>query len=268
VRAALLAVLLLACGHAGPKRSTLDPTAGKPIKIEVLLDEKLARDANMDALGDQLTVTPRRLAVIADRTRLYAVGWGGSAPLEGIDHLDAFDYTADGFLLGVRGETLLYLDAEGKLQELTSLPHKGMGLAQTDNAMLLFDRTRNDSHAAIYELEPGRRARKLVESPTPIDAVARAGTRLFFATDGVAFEASVTAGLVPVASLPGNVKIRSLAATADRLYISDGDSIYVVRGTESALVTNGLGGTLRMDRGALLVLDHKRRMLARITGLP
>jgi hypothetical protein len=64
------------------------------------------------------------------------------------------------------------------------------------------------------------------------------------------------------------VKIRSLAATADRLYVSDGDAIYVVRGTESALVTSGLGGTLRMDRDALLVLDHKRRMLARITGLP
>jgi hypothetical protein len=264
----VIALALAACGHRGTKRSTLDPTAGKKLEIQVLLDERLARSSNMEALGTQLTVTPKRLAVIGDRARMYVVGWGGTTPIQGMGRFDAFEYTNDGLLVLVHETTLLYMDSDGKLQTLTTLPHTGMGLARSDNALLLFDRTRSDSHAAIYELEPGRQARKLVESPTPIDAVARTGNRLFFATGGVAFEATAGERLVPVASLPGKTMIRSIAATADRLYVSDGDSIYVVRGTESALVTKGLGGTLRMDRDALLVLDHKRRMLARITGLP
>jgi hypothetical protein len=88
--------------------------------------------------------------VIADRASLHVVGWGGTTPIQGVGHLDAFDYTSDGLLLAVRDQTLLYLDADGKLQEVTSLPHKGMGITRGDGAMLLFDRTRNDSHAAIY----------------------------------------------------------------------------------------------------------------------
>lgn len=268
-----LALLLVvaACHSSGPPKSTLDPYAGHEIEVQVLLDERSARAARMDPLLDQVTITPRHLAVVSDRENLYLVGWGGTTPIEGLAKgLVAFDYTQDGLLLAVSDSALLYLDAAGALQPMFDLPSKGMGIARGGATMLLFDRTRSDGHAAIYELESGRHARKLLESPRPIDAVAKAGTRLYFATGGVAFEAVPGEKMRAVASLPGNVKILALAANTDgsRLYVSDGDAIYVVQGTQAALVTNALGGALRFDGNGLIVLDNKRRTLARIANLP
>jgi hypothetical protein len=268
VRAFVALVALAACGGAAKK--PLDPYSAPSVQIQILLDDRAARARGIDALADQLTVTPERLAVISDHKKLYRVGWGGAAALDGVDAVpDAFDYTADGVLLAVRASELAYLDGDGTFKTLFALPHDGMALASGSASMFVFDRKRADGHAAIYELDRGRQARKLLESPQPIDAVTQGGNRVFFASGGLAFEATPGSRLRAVAALPGGARIRSLAASSDgaKLYASDGDAIYEIEGQKAATITRGMGGTLRVQGGGLLVLDAKRRLLARIEGL-
>ena len=275
-------VVLAACagGHHAPPATPNTPSAprapaGPPlepytgrVQIQILLDERLAKASDMAALDGELTVTPKRLAVVSDRKRLYLVGWGGVAPVDAA--VDAFDYTADGLLLAVRGKELAFLDDKGQLQPMLALPSDGMGIAAGQSSVFVFERKPGGARYTIYEVAPGRQARRLLESPEPIDAVAQAGDHTFFASAGVAFDATPGQPLRALAGMPSGAKVRSLAASADgrRLYVSDGTAIYAIEGERAALVTSVVGGALRMQQGALLVLDPRRRLIARIVGLP
>ncbi|MGE5186392.1 MAG: hypothetical protein ACM31C_30260, partial [Acidobacteriota bacterium] len=256
---------------AAPAGPPLDPYASPAqVQIQVLLDDRLAKASAMGALDGELAVSPKRLIVVSDHQKLWLVGWGGVAPVDAIaTPVEAYAYTPDGLMLAVRGNELAYLDEAGELKPMFTLPSAGMGLATGATTVFLYDRTPGTAPYAIYELAPGRRAERLLESPEPIDAVAQAGTHTFFASAGVAFEATPGAPLRALAALPSGAKVRSLAATADgsRVYLSDGDSIFAVEGERVALVTRSVGGVLRMHGDALLVLDPKRRLVARLVGL-
>jgi hypothetical protein len=52
-----------------------------------------------------------------------------------------------------------------------------------------------------------------------------------------------------------------------KLYVSDGDSIYVLANGNAAVVAKSLGGALLTQGPTLLVLDPVRKLLVRITGL-
>lgn len=131
------------------------------------------------------------------------------------------------------------------------------------------DRTSADGHPAVYEIDATNRVRKLFDAPKPIDAIAQGGAHIFFAVDGIVFDAVPGQAMHMLASLPGVVRIRYLAASGDgsRVFISDGNKVYVLERGNTSLLTATIGGALRIQDGALLVLDHKRRMLARIAGV-
>lgn len=240
--------------------------SAEPLRVEVLLNAAIAKKAGLGALTGSLAVTPSRLVLLGERSRTFLLGWGGVRGVAGLDGLDAMAYTPDGFLMAIRGRELLVLDGKGGLQRLFFLPSAGMGLAAGGkDRMLLYERA--PGRSGLYELRPGGRIVKLLESPEPI---AGAAVR----TDGVIV---LAAGRSLFEAAPG--KPMRLLGTADapltsvelgsegRVYASDGAGVSALDGGKLSPVTNEAGGQLRWLAGGLLVLDPKRTLLARVSGL-
>lgn len=242
-------------------------TATPAIQAQVLLSGELARHAGIAQLAPALALAPGRFALVADSVHMYLVGWGGVRPLDG-DPLSAFAYTGDGMLMGVRGRQFMYLAADGHLKTVAGLPDDNMGIAAGPDRVLLFER-RASGNSTLYEFLPGRRMRRLLDSPLPIAAAASAGQAVYFAAGNAVFVARPGASLQVAAALPGTQMILSVAvpATGNRLYVSSATDTFVVADGKATLLLKGIGGALLADGNALLVLDTRTSTLVRLADI-
>lgn len=236
-----------------------------PLRIEVLLNEPLARKEGLEALTGSFAVTPSRLVLLGESSRTWLLGWGGARSVVGLDGLDAMAYTPDGFLMGIRGLELVILDGNGGLQTLLALPSTGMGLAAgPKDRMLLFERV--SGRSGLFELRPGGKIVKLIESPEPIGGVAQAGGRIVLAAGRSLFE--IAAGKPMRLLATAENALRSVVVRpGGRVYASDGESVFALQGDRLTLVTKEAGGELSWFAGGLLVYDPKLPLLARVSGL-
>ncbi|MCC2636323.1 MAG: hypothetical protein K0Q68_42 [Moraxellaceae bacterium] len=259
MRAVLALLLLLA--------TTLPAAAVDAPRIEILLNQTLATRAGMGTLGNGLALTPGRLVLLADAARAYAVGWGG---VQGVNtgRLEGYAYTADGLLLGIRGRQLMYLAADGVLKTLCGLPADGMGISAGEGRRMFLYERNPTGNSALYELLPQRRFRKLLESPRPIAAVIEAQGRVLFAAGNAVFEVAPDKSLRIIAALPGTTPIRALASDSagKTFYLSDGESVFKLRGGAASVLLKDAGGSLLRDGDALLVLDPRQSLLLRIVN--
>lgn len=244
--------------------------ASPPPRIEVLLNRVSADKAGMGLLRATLAVTPGKFVLLGDDKSLYAVGWGGVRPLGGISGLHSFAYTPDGLLLGVRDQELVYLDEGGSLQRLFRLPSEAMGIAAgSRDKMFLYENT-NGGSSALYELLHGKRVRKLLDSPEPINAVAETEDgRIIFAAGHALYSFAPNEPMHIIAAVPGRNGIVSFARVPvdGRIFLSNGESIFAVADGKPKLVSRDAGGILRWFDGGLLVLDAKQSLLIRIVGI-
>lgn len=247
--------------------AALPATAATAPRVEVLLTPTLATRAGMGPLGDALALTPGRLVLLADPARAYAVGWGGVQRVDN-GRLEAYAYTSDGVLLGVRGRQLMYLAADGVMKTLCGLPSDGMGISAGEGQRVFLFERNPTGHSALYELLPQRRFRKLLESPQPIAAAIESQGRLLFAAGNALFQLAPDKSLRLRAALPGPLPIRSLAASrnGNTLFLATGDSVFAVRDGASSVLLKDAGGSLLRDGDALLVLDPRRSLLMRIVN--
>lgn len=256
-----LSALLLLLALAVPAR------AADALRVEVLLTPALAARAGMGPPGNALALTPGRLVLLADPARAYAVGWGGVQHVDNA-RLEAYAYTSDGVLLGVRGRQLMYLAADGKLKTLCGLPAEGMGISTGESRRVLLFERNPAARSALYELLPQRRFRKLLESPQPIAAAIESQGRLLFAAGNALFQLAPDKTLHLLAALPGALPIRSLAASrnGNTFYLATDDNVFALRDGASSVVLKDAGGSLLSDGDALLVLDPRRSLLLRIVN--
>lgn len=249
-------VLLLAAASA----------SAAPLRVEILLNATMAKKSGLGALTGSFAVTPSRLVLLGERSRTYLLGWGGARGVAGLDGLDAMAYTPDGFLMAIRGRELLILDGKGGLKTILTLPSAGMGLAAgAKDRMLLFERL--SGRSGLYELRPGAKIVKLLESPEPIGGAAVRGDGAIVLTAGRSlFEAAPGKPMRLLASADAPLASVALGA-GGRVYASDGAGVSALDGGKLSPVTNEAGGQLRWLAGGLLVFDPKSSLLARVSGL-
>lgn len=256
-----LAVLLLLLSAALPAGAATAP------RVEVLLTPTLAARAGMGPLGSAMALTPGRLVLLADPARAYAVGWGGVQRVDN-GRLDAYAYTSDGVLLGVRGRQLMYLAADGVLKTLCGLPAEGMGISAGEGRRVFLFERNPTGRSALYELLPQRRFRKLLESPQAITAAIESRGRVLFTAGNAVFQLTPDKSLRLLAALPDPLPIRALAASrsGNTLYFATDDSVLSLRDGASSVLLKDTGGSLLRDGDALLVLDPRRSLLLRIVN--
>ncbi len=260
-----LKALLLMCFML-PVHAAEPPAPPVPRRVEVLLNARMAKLAKLGPLNAGLAVTPNRQILLSSREEAFTVAWGGIRPITGLSDLDGFAFTHDGIVLAIRKQDLVFLDVGGVLTKLFTLPSVGMGIAPgVGKRMFLFERN-VAGKSGLYELLPGRKIVKILESPAPISSVVEAtGGRVLFAVGGSIFEVAPGQKMRTVAT--GGKPIRSLAVTGKRIFASDGASVYALDGTQLTLVTKETGGDIQWFDGGLLIFDPKSPLLVRITGL-
>lgn len=252
---------------AAPTPAPAPAPAATPPRIEVLLNQKIATQAAMGQPLPVLALTPDRAVLLTDATRTFAVGWGGVKSLGGLG-LEAFAYTRDGLLMGVRGRQLMYLGADGKFKTLSGLPSTGMGISAGESARLFLFERNASGPSALYELLPQRRFRKLLESPQAITAVTESQGHVLFTAGNAVFALAPDKSVRALAVIPGKVPLRSLAASRSgkTLYLSDGKNVFALTNGAASVLLKETGGALLGDGDALLVLDPRSSLLLRIVN--
>ncbi|MEQ1918007.1 MAG: hypothetical protein ABL955_02325 [Elusimicrobiota bacterium] len=260
-----LKALLLMC-LVLPVHAAEPPAPPAPRRVEVLLNAQMAKLAKLGPLNAGFVVTPTRVVLLSSDTEMFTVGWGGIQPISGIVGMEMYAFAHDGNLLGIRKQELVYLDDAGALAKLFTLPSLGMGIVRgVSKQMFLFERVAGGK-SGLYELLPGRKIVKILESPGPIRAVTQAADgRILFAVGGAIFEVAPGNKMRTVAV--GGKPIRSLATNGSRIYASDGASVYSIEGDKLTLITKETSGDIQWFDGGLLIFDPKSPLLVRITGL-
>jgi hypothetical protein len=197
---------------------------------------------------------------------------GVSKPLvrPGVDHsISGLARDPSGGLALVGGEWL-GLRKDGVFDPLVELPAQGYEVACGDDGVIyLYHPQRKPG--AVFILKD-LRYDKLLQVEQPVRTVAVSGRRLFLGIGDTVY--SLAPGDAPsiLFTMPG-LRIDSLTydAVSGVLYASDGGSVIaIVKGVGIPLM-KGYGGVLRFYRRkgepVLHVLDPKRRLLVRVTGL-
>jgi len=243
---------------------------GRPsLKVIRILTPAIAAKYNLGLLGPSLAVTPNGVAVVGDGDRLWVVGADGAIEVEGVHNAASFAISADGLLVVVSDANLEYLDPSTKILKLVyTLPSARMRIvAEGKDRFLLFGPDGAKGYA-LYELLPGRRTVKVIDSPHPITGVARSGDQLLLITGGALFSIDGSSMQV-VAGEPGGA-LRSIAVDEDsgRVFLSDGSRIFEFKGAKLLPLFSDLGGELRWAGGGLLVFNPKQCYLSQIANLP
>jgi len=261
--ARLLAPCLLFCAVAHGQNSS------SSMKVVRILTPTIAAKYNLGLLCPSLAVTPNGVAVVGDGDHLWAVGAGGAINVEGIHDAGSFAISPGGLLVVVSGTNLEYLDPSAKILKLVyTLPSTGMRIvAEGKDRFLLFGPD-GAKGFALYELLPGRRAVKIIDSPYPITGVARNGEQLLVITGGALFSVSGNSMLL-VAGEPGGA-LRSVAIDEDsqRVFLSDGSHTFEFKQAKLIPLFSDLGGELRWAGDGLLLFNPRQRYLVQFTNLP
>lgn len=249
-----------------PVHAAAPPAPPIPRRVEVMLNAQMAKLAKLGPLNAGFAVTPTRKVMLSSDEEMFLVGWGGIQPITGIIGMETYAFAHDGELLGIRKREFVRPDHKGVLTRIFTLPSDGMGIARgVGKRMFLFERA-SGGKSGLYELLPGLKVVKILESPGPISAVTQAADgRVLFAVGGSIFEVAPGNKMRTVAV--GGKPIRSLTTTGSRIFASDGASVYSIEGDKLTVITKETGGDIQWFDGGLLIFDPKSPLLVRITGL-
>ncbi len=219
-------------------------------------------------LGDLLAydVDQGGAVFILTRDNIYDAGGGDflfGEPLKNPGWL-AF---AGGKLQFLSNDALFEVDG-GKPRKLLDVPLKN-GLFASDAERTFIGGITGAGRSVLFIYKEGVGHKALLELDAPIDAMTLARGELFFSVGPKIYVLREGGPAKLFANLPGFPHIPSIAVD-DRhglLYFSNGDDIYAVRGGESFVVRQGLGGMLRCRGGNLYVLSRRDRALFRMGGL-
>jgi hypothetical protein len=191
------------------------------------------------------------------------------APLPEVDVIalsavpDGFALDPSGTMLTVSGGYFGMLNADGELVQGIPLPSPDVQLAPSvhEGATYLFGKS--GDHHRLYRFIDDGTLQVLLESGEPIVAAADNETAMFAATGSAILR--IKAGTPETLfTAPDDFAgpIRSLAVTADGIVLFATDArVYALLGPNALSIVNDAGGSIRVQDGALYVLDPTRQLL-------
>lgn len=251
--------------------AVIQPDKEAEQKIEVLMSSYLLSQVPLDvSFVNSMSITPNRNVLLSSKNQFYLLGWGGIMPygVDKIGDISSFSYTNDNLLFTVRNKELCIIDSLGQFSKIYDLPNLNMALSAGKELMYLYDKAGTNNKNGLYIIAKGRRFTKLLEMPTPINAIFEQNDSLLFASGNKLFMVDMkTKQVKALVSLPQVGKeIVSITFDPDKstIYFSTNSAIYTLKSNLSECMTDKFGGSLTyLDRG-LLVFDSDKKMLIRI----
>jgi len=219
-------------------------------------------------LGDPFVydVGPEGAVLVLTRDNIYDAGAGDFLFGEALKNPGGLAF-AGGKLQFLANGALFVVDG-GTPRKILDVPLKRRVFVSDGERTFLSGVTESGKPVLfLFKEDVGHKA--LLELDVPIDAMALARGKLFFAVGPRIYVLGEGGPARLFAYLPGFSHIPSLAVDDRRgaLYFSDGDNIYAVRGGDFVVVRRGVGGMLRCREGDLYILSWRDHALFRMSGL-
>jgi hypothetical protein len=238
------------------------------LSVERILTPSVAQQQHLGILRPDIAVTPNGVAVVGDGDKLWAVGADGAVRIAGVRNANSFSISPQGLLVVVSGKSLLYLDPVSKiLKPIFDLPFPGMSIvAENQDSFFLFGPD-GAMGFALYELLPGRKVVKVVDSPRPITGVTRLADDVLIVCGGALFAVYQNSLRLLAGEIGGNLRSVAADSSAHEIFVSDGKSIFAIHQDKVVPLVGDVGGELRWQSGGLLVFNPTQRSLARLVNL-
>ena len=253
---------VLACGLLALSVLLATPVGASAARVEV------RKILDTSTLGDPFVydVDPGGAVLVLTRDNIYDAGAGNllfGEPLKNVGWL-AF---AGGKLQFLANGALYVVDG-GMPRKLLDVPLTSRVFV-TDGERTFLSGVTASGKPVLFLYKEGVGHKALLELDAPIDAMALARGKLFFAVGPRIYVLGEGGPAKLFAYLPGFAHIPSIAVDDKHglLYFSDGYDIYALRGGDFVLVRRGLGGMLRCREGDLYVLSWRDHALFRMSGL-
>lgn len=232
-------------------------------------------------LGKDFEITSSGIVLLQAGTRLIALRADSegrevsAAQLADVPELQSLVLDATGALLITTPNRLGQFseDADQKVRELIPLAAtQGARLVRSsaEGKVYLYGGPSSDKGSAkrIVAISREGQVENVIRAPAPLTAVTETGGTLYFATSNEIY-ALENKALRLVIRVPGKIKIVSLAVPAEGnvLYFSTPDRVYGLKGLVALSIATNVGGTLRLQNGALYILDAQRGILLRLDNL-
>lgn len=244
------------------------------LRFEILMSSRMLKSAKIQAdFISSVDVTSGHHVLLSSKNQFYLLGWGGMKPLgktssSGV--IRSFAFSPDSLLMVIRNDEVCFFDSKGTLEKLYKLPDKEMGICAGKNVMYVFDQGNSRPNKAIYVLSRGGKYAVLLESATPINAMAELDNTIYFASGNMVCRYDMkTKDHKVVATLSKEKAILSLTADPEnkRIYFSTRNSIYAVNESNAITLSGNIGGFLKFYGGGLVVFDPGNKFLLRITEI-
>lgn len=251
------------------------PAISDSARVEVLLNSKMLNNSKIQQNAEFITsidVTSKQLVLISTKQQFYLLGWGTMNPVckPVPENITSFAYTSDNLLMVIRNDELCSFDSPENLNKFIKLPRKGMGISAGKHVMYIYDRNKAQSKHSLFILAQGGKYKKLLDVPAPIQSVVETNNSILFASENGLFSFNVKSKqLKALSALPKGNEIKSIAVDTsnNRIYFSTDNTVYAIKESNTVIVTDKIGGSLRFFHGGLIVFNPERQLMVRMTGI-
>jgi CMP-2-keto-3-deoxyoctulosonic acid synthetase len=181
----------------------------------------------------------------------------------------SFIVTTQGDLFTIQEKSLNKLDQEiNQFDVVANLPTSNMGMSEGKNALYLYDNTKSTTNHAIYKLSSNNDYIKIIDVPTPVNAVLEVESYVTFATQNKLYAIDIAnKALKEIAVLKeDNDEIISIAfdRTMQAFYFSTQKAIFRIKDSDIACVNDQFGGMLQCDDLGLLIFNPHDKFVVRL----
>lgn len=241
------------------------------VKADVFMTKRHLQEAQMNInFIPAFVKTPSNFIFLSSKESLYLLGREGLVEVFDYFDVSSFALSARGELYFVQGDMLRKFDeSTSALIDVIQLPNIKMRLSTGKEALYIYDAGKIPSaDYAIYKLFSDGSYIKIIEVPTPINAVAEIENYLFFSTVNSLYIIDIGNEFVQeIATLENqNDRIISIAIDEvnDVLYFSGEYAIFRIQNDEIVCVNDQFGGLLQIDDFGLVIFNPAEQFVVRL----
>jgi len=246
---------------------------GDNLRFDIFLSSRMLSDINLNiSLINSYVLTENQNILLSTTEQFYLLGAGSIIPFgkKNMGEIIDFALTCDNLLMVVRNNKVCTFDSTGVLKQLYILPADGMGISPGKHVMYVYNKRMNSEGFSLYAIAEKGRYKHLLDMPKPILSVTEHGNLVYFASANGIFSYHIPAKSIKgVVSVQENKTIQSFALDTlnNIVYFSTENEIFALHNNIVIPITQEFGGNLKFYMNGLLVFNHKKKYIMRISGL-
>jgi gamma-glutamylcyclotransferase (GGCT)/AIG2-like uncharacterized protein YtfP len=242
-------------------------------KVDIFMTKAQLKEIDLDVkFIPSFVETPNRYIFLSSEKELYVLGKEGIIPvtLASQQAISSFTITSAGDLYAISDKKLCLLDSINDFKEVIDLPNEKMELSAGDNVLYIYNsKTVSDTDKyAIYRLFPDNNYQKIIETPTPINAVVEVEKYILFSSENKLYCIDIDSKAYQEITYLQNQNEKIISIDMDystqSLYFSSPTAIFRIKDSKTDCVNDQFGGLLQCDEVGLTIFNPDESFVVRI----